>query len=149
MTEAVFAAAGRALAQAHRFEHNLKGLAALVHSIHTAREEPAVPVSFSKVSLGPLIDAVRRFVDFDPRLPLLLEEARERRNALCHSYFEDHKAKLDIPEGQAWILEDLTKSMALFDDAADFCLGALGVMTSRLESALESEDSPLTPRDPP
>lgn len=138
MEDDIFAAAGRALAQAHRFERNLKGLASLVHSVRTAREGDHDETSFSKLSIGPLLDAVRGLVDFDPRLPALLEEARTRRNALCHSFFEDHKADLATPEGRERALAELRESETLFDDAADFCSGALGLLVENLERSLES-----------
>ena len=137
MSEEVFTAAGRALAQAHRFERNLKGLAALVHSVHTAGEPAAEEVSFSKLSLGPLIDAARRFVRFEPGAEEMLEEARTRRNALCHSFFEDHDEELRTEEGSQRLVAILQTDGALFAHAADLCSNRLKALVTALESELK------------
>ena len=133
----VFLAAGRALAQIHRFEHNLKGLATLVRSIDTADEEDVV-VDYSGFSLGPLIDSVRRLIHVDPNFEALLEEARLRRNHICHSYFQDHAAELDTPEGRARLTADLQKSEILFDGIADLTTDLLARTIEALEARLES-----------
>lgn len=131
----VFLAAGRALAQIHRFEHNLKGLAALVHSIQAAGEEtPAV--DFSGFSLGPLIDSVRRLIQIDESFEDLLEEARLRRNHLCHSYFQDRQTDLDSPEGRKRLVEDLRASELLFDHIADRTTDLLQRLIQALEHRL-------------
>ncbi|RYG22964.1 hypothetical protein EON82_15510 [bacterium] len=131
----VFLAAGRALAQIHRFEHNLKGLASLVHSIHNAGETEPV-VDFSGSSLGPLIDSVRRLVQVDPNFEDLLEEARLRRNHLCHAYFHDHSAELGTEEGQGRLVQDLQSSELLFDRIADLTTDILGRLIKALDAQL-------------
>ena len=133
----VFLAAGRALAQIHRFEHNLKGLAALVRSIETADEAQAVTVDFSGFSLGPLVDHVRRLIHVDPDLEARMEEARVRRNALCHAYFQDHHESLATPDGRAELVADLRESERLFDDVADHATDLLARLVRALEVEIE------------
>lgn len=134
----VFLAAGRALAQVHRFEHNLKGLAALIRSIHTAGDAGAVEVDFGGFSLGPLIDHVRKLVHVDPTLEALMEEARLRRNELCHAYFQDHLDELDSSEGRKGLVEDLLRSEALFDRVADTTTDLLARLITALEARLDT-----------
>lgn len=133
----VFLAAGRALAQVHRFEHNLKGLASLIHSIQNADEDEPV-VDFSGFSLGPLIDSVRRLVHVDPNFEALLEEARLRRNHLCHAYFHDHAKELNTEEGRARLVQDLRTSELLFDRIADLTTDILARLIKALEARLGS-----------
>ena len=134
----VFLAAGRALAQVHRFEHNLKGLASLVQSIRTADEDTPVTVDYSGFSLGPLIDSVRSLIHVDPNFEALLEEARLRRNHLCHAYFHDHASELDTAEGRAHLIEDLRTSELLFDRIADLTTDLLHRLINALEIRLDS-----------
>jgi hypothetical protein len=134
--DAVFLAAGRALAQVHRFEHNLKGLASLVQSIRTADEDNPITVDYSGFSLGPLIDSVRSLIHVDPNFEALLEEARIRRNHLCHAYFHDHASELDTSEGRLRLVEDLKTSELLFDQIADLTTGLLARLIKALETRL-------------
>lgn len=132
----VFLAAGRALAQVHRFEHNLKGLADLVRSIETIDQTHPVHVDFSGFSLGPLIDNVRRIVHLDPTFEGLLEKARLQRNELCHSYFHDHTLELDSPEGRARLVEELHGYELLFDRVADLTTDLLERVLTALDRRL-------------
>ena len=134
--EDVFLAAGRALAQVHRFEHNLKGLAALVRSIETADEGEAITVDFSGFSLGPLVDHVRRLVHADPDLEATMERARVRRNALCHAYFQDHAAEMATAEGRRALVADLREDEALFAHVAAQTTDLLARLVTALDARL-------------
>lgn len=132
----VFLAAGRALAQIHRFEHNLKGLAALVRSIQTASDPTPVAIDFSGFSLGPLIDHVRHLVHIEPTFETELETARIKRNELCHAYFQDHLGDLETNEGRRFLVEDLHRSEILFDRVSDLTTELLARLIKALEDRL-------------
>ncbi len=132
----MFAAAGRALYHAHRFEHNLKGLASLVHQIHHARS-PEPPVSFSQVSIGPLLDAARRLSAHVPAVEALFEEARDRRNALCHSLLHDRREDLATPEGRQALEGTLRSDALVLSQAADHATTLLRELVEGLEKALD------------
>ena len=136
MTEdAVFTAAGRALYEAHRFEHNLKGLAALVHEIRHAGR-PAESVSFSRVAIGPLLDAARDLTEEIPPAESLFETARERRNALAHSLLHDRREDLATEEGRAALERDLRADAALLAHAADLASDLLRRLIEGLETSI-------------
>ena len=138
MTEdAVFAAAGRALYEAHRFEHNLKGLAALVHEIRHARRSEA-PVRFSELSIGPLLDAARALTDDIPDVERLFETARLRRNALAHSLLHDRREDLASERGREALERDLRADAVLLGGAADLAHDLLRRLIENLESRLET-----------
>lgn len=126
------------MAQVHRFEHNLKGLASLVQSIRNADEDTSVTVDYSGFSLGPLIDSVRSLIHVDPNFEALLEEARLRRNHLCHAYFHDHASELDSAEGRDHLIKDLRTSELLFDRIADLTTDLLHRLIKALETRLDS-----------
>ena len=132
----VFAAAGRALYEAHRFEHNLKGLAALVHEVHHARR-PEEPVSFSRVAIGPLLDAVRRLSEHVPTAEELFEDARDRRNVLCHSLLYDRRDDLATLGGRAALGASLATDAEVLSQAADLATDLLRRLIESLEAALD------------
>ena len=136
MTEdAVFAAAGRALYEAHRFEHNLKGLTALVHEIRHARR-PETPVRFSDLSLGPLLDAARALTDDIPDVERLFETARLRRNALAHSLLHDRRESFATEDGREALERDLRADAALLARAADLAHELLRRLIEGLETSI-------------
>ena len=134
MTEdAVFAAAGRALYEAHRFEHNLKGLAALVHEIRHARR-PETPVRFSELSLGPLLDAARALTDDIRDVERLFETARKRRNALAHSLLRE---SLATEKGRVVLEREIKGDAALLARAADLAHDLLRRLIEGVEMSIE------------
>lgn len=133
----VYLAAGRSLAQVHRFEHNLKGLASLVRSIETAGEASSVEIDFSGFSLGPLIDHVRHLVHIEPGFETDLETARRRRNELCHAYFQDREAELRTEEGRRRLAQELRGWERDFDRVADLTTDLLARLIAALDGTLD------------
>lgn len=137
MTESdLFAAFGRAVLHAQIFERQLRGLVSLADAVGNHDCGP-LHLTLLSLPIGPLLEKGRPWIEFDATGQNIIEEARLRRNRLCHDWFYEHEGELGSPEDRRLLIEKLDQDVCHFRSATSLCKGALDAYLNCLETLVE------------
>lgn len=107
----VFAWFGGAAYQAQCFEVELHTLLLFVHQLKSSTMTTdglkQIDTKLSKKNLGFLIQELKRNGEMHPDFEMLLNEYREKRNYLMHTFFFENSLKLLSKEGCEVMVEEL------------------------------------------
>lgn len=130
----VFAEIGRTLLYAQEFERVVRGVTTVFQALETHGGGPLNFTGLSKLPIGPILEKGRQWIEFDSKGKEIIEEARRRRNALCHAWFEDHAQELTNPAERHALVLGLKEDARWFQSAADLFKACGEALIQMMES---------------